>query len=126
MEAETYEGVPLRAPTHDEIALRAWCIYEKNPDVHGLDKEHWAQAERQLMERLRRAVMLRDKKKRVEDRNLRWAAYYAAREKGFFGEYEEFVALQEAGEPIPTGPRSNLGEVILDRLGKFLSFLTRK
>lgn len=36
------------APTHDEIALRAFSIWEEQGRPHNHDFEHWLQAESQL------------------------------------------------------------------------------
>lgn len=136
----------MGSPGEDEVRLRAWCLFEASGFQHGNHIDHWHEAERQLFQewaktaalealnledkyrqqqKTRRQCMLDDKKKRAEEREVRWAEYYAARDAGFCGEYEEFVALKEAGEKIPIGPR-NVGEVVLDRLGKFLTFLTGK
>lgn len=47
-------GRPLRAaaspfePTHDEIALRAWRIYESRGGGHGQAMDDWLEAKRQL------------------------------------------------------------------------------
>ena len=42
-------GVPLTlTPTHDEIARRAYELYEQRGRVHGRDWEDWFQAEGEL------------------------------------------------------------------------------
>lgn len=41
------------APTHDEIAQRAFSIYQREG---GEDRENWERAERELMERAREAA----------------------------------------------------------------------
>jgi len=47
-------GQPLQAPaipaepTHDEIALRAWSIYESRGGGHGQAFDDWVEAKRQL------------------------------------------------------------------------------
>jgi len=37
------------APTHDEIARRAYAIFEQNGCIPGHDMENWLQAEAQLL-----------------------------------------------------------------------------
>jgi hypothetical protein len=47
-------GQPVQAPaipsepTHDEIALRAWSIYERRGGGHGQAMSDWLEAKRQL------------------------------------------------------------------------------
>jgi hypothetical protein len=47
-------GQPVQAPaipsepTHDEIALRAWSIYERRGGGHGQAMNDWLEAKRQL------------------------------------------------------------------------------
>ena len=40
---------PGHGPTHDEIARRAYALFEKSGRVSGHDMENWLQAEAQLM-----------------------------------------------------------------------------
>lgn len=42
---------PDAHPTHEEIAIRAYEIYEASGSVEGHDGEHWLEAERELEER---------------------------------------------------------------------------
>lgn len=48
-------GQPVQAPaialepTHDEIALRAWSIYERRGGGHGQAMSDWLEAKRQLL-----------------------------------------------------------------------------
>ena len=39
---------PAFEPTHDEIALRAWSIYESRGGGHGEAMDDWLEAKRQL------------------------------------------------------------------------------
>ena len=39
---------PAFEPTHDEIALRAWSIYESRGGGHGEAMDDWLEARRQL------------------------------------------------------------------------------
>jgi hypothetical protein len=39
---------PLPHPTHDDIARRAYQLYEQRGGAHGRDWEDWFQAEREL------------------------------------------------------------------------------
>jgi Protein of unknown function (DUF2934) len=36
-------------PTHDEVARKAYAIYQKERCPHGSDVKHWLQAEAQLL-----------------------------------------------------------------------------
>ena len=47
-EAAPVERVLVPAPTHDEIALRAWSIYENRGGGHGQAMDDWLEAKRQL------------------------------------------------------------------------------
>ena len=40
----------MKAIPHDLIALRAYEIWERNGCPHGMDQEHWEQAERELLD----------------------------------------------------------------------------
>jgi hypothetical protein len=40
----------LGTPTHDEIARRAYEIYEERGGVQGLDVDDWIRAERELVQ----------------------------------------------------------------------------
>jgi DUF2934 family protein len=40
---------PEHGPTHEEIAQRAYTLFEKSGRVTGHDMENWLQAEAQLM-----------------------------------------------------------------------------
>jgi len=40
---------PERGPSHEEIALRAYTLFEKSGRAPGHEMEHWLQAEAQLM-----------------------------------------------------------------------------
>ncbi|MFY9529439.1 MAG: DUF2934 domain-containing protein [Candidatus Acidiferrales bacterium] len=51
-EAQTFDGYPTR----EEIELRAFQIYVERGGAHGQDLEAWLQAERELLERYRRAA----------------------------------------------------------------------
>jgi hypothetical protein len=42
-------AVAVQKPTHEEIAVCAYLIWEKEGRPHGRDQEHWSQAEAQLM-----------------------------------------------------------------------------
>jgi hypothetical protein len=39
---------PVEQPTHEEIAARAYSIFEERGRPHGRDLEHWFEAEAQL------------------------------------------------------------------------------
>jgi hypothetical protein len=39
----------VEQPTHDEIAARAYSIFEERGRPHGRDLEHWFEAEAQLI-----------------------------------------------------------------------------
>ena len=39
----------VRQPTHDEIAERAYLLWERSGHQHGRDTEFWSQAENQLI-----------------------------------------------------------------------------
>jgi hypothetical protein len=39
-----------REPTHDEIARRAYQLFEKRGAAHGQDRDDWLQAERELQQ----------------------------------------------------------------------------
>lgn len=41
-------GSLAREPTHDDIARRAYQLYEERGREHGRDREDWFQAEREL------------------------------------------------------------------------------
>jgi BRCT domain type II-containing protein len=41
-------GAPALEPTHDEIALRAWSIYERRGRSHGQAMNDWLQAKSEL------------------------------------------------------------------------------
>lgn len=41
-------GSLAREPTHDDIARRAYQLYEERGREHGGDREDWFQAEREL------------------------------------------------------------------------------
>jgi hypothetical protein len=38
----------IHEPTNEEIAVRAYLIWEKNGKPHGRDREYWLQAEAEL------------------------------------------------------------------------------
>ena len=40
----------MKAVTHDLIKQRAYEIWERSGCLHGLDKEHWEQAEKELLD----------------------------------------------------------------------------
>jgi len=40
---------PDQGPSHEEIAQRAYTLFEKNGRAPGHEMEHWLQAEAQLM-----------------------------------------------------------------------------
>ena len=42
-------------PTHEDIARRAYQLYEDRGGGHGSEREDWFQAERELRQRARRA-----------------------------------------------------------------------
>jgi hypothetical protein len=50
---ETVEATP----THDEIARRAYQLYEARGSAHGRDLEDWLEAEYELRQRLRLDVL---------------------------------------------------------------------
>lgn len=42
-------GVKARAPTPDQIARRAYQLWQERGQVHGQDMQDWLEAERQLL-----------------------------------------------------------------------------
>jgi hypothetical protein len=48
---DTVSGEPraLEAPSHDEIAARAYELYQRRGEAHGQDLEDWLLAERELL-----------------------------------------------------------------------------
>lgn len=42
---------PGEHPTHEEIAIRAYEIYEASGRMEGRDGDHWLEAERELKEK---------------------------------------------------------------------------
>jgi hypothetical protein len=42
---------PGAHPTHEEIAIRAYEIYEASGRIEGRDGDHWLEAERELNEK---------------------------------------------------------------------------
>jgi hypothetical protein len=48
---ELNAGAPTALPTHDEIALEAYCLYEQSGAEDGHDLDHWFEAERRLRAR---------------------------------------------------------------------------
>jgi hypothetical protein len=42
------ETTPVPEPTHDEIALRAWSIYQRRGGSHGQAMNDWLEAKTQL------------------------------------------------------------------------------
>jgi Protein of unknown function (DUF2934) len=43
----------MKAVQHELIRLRAYEIWERSGYPHGLDKEHWEQAEQELLDAAR-------------------------------------------------------------------------
>ena len=43
-------------PTHDEIAIRAYQIWEVRGGIHGIDQQTWLEAERELQARAQAAA----------------------------------------------------------------------
>jgi len=50
---QNLRGTPSRMPTHDEIAKRAYEIYERNNRQDGRGDQNWLQAEQELTAEMR-------------------------------------------------------------------------
>ncbi len=48
--SESLDSSAGDAAVHDEIQLRAYCIYIERGGQHGCELDHWLQAERELTE----------------------------------------------------------------------------
>ncbi len=49
-QSESLDSSAGDAAVHDEIQLRAYCIYIERGGQHGCELDHWLQAERELTE----------------------------------------------------------------------------
>ena len=47
-------GTSTAPPTHEEIAVEAYCLYEQSGAEDGHDLDHWLEAERRLRARVER------------------------------------------------------------------------
>ena len=45
------ESMPFISITHDDIARRAYELFERSGAGHGSDLQHWFEAEQQLLQR---------------------------------------------------------------------------
>lgn len=113
-----------RKKTYEEVSGAITNIVEGRPGPADWEIMRNAEIAAQAKASERRRAMLKLKDEMRQDREKRWSDFYAARDAGFRGEYEEFVALREAGKEVPTGQPLSIGEKVLDRLGRFLRHLT--
>jgi hypothetical protein len=67
----------VEQPTHDEIAARAYSIFEERGRPHGRDLEHWFEAEAQLIaiRPERPAAAIRDTSTSAADRETAATAH---------------------------------------------------